>query len=69
MIASKRICNVSIIITKCMILRNDVLATKNSKFLNQEIKDDSKIVIDYYNKKSNIPKSIMLFMKDIWKLS
>lgn len=69
MIASKRICNVSIIITKCMTLRDDVLAAKNSKFLNLEIKDDSKLVINCYNKKSNIPKSIMLFMKDIWKLS
>ena len=34
-----------------------------------EIEGDSKIVIDCYNKRINIPSSIMLLMEDIWKLS
>lgn len=36
---------------------------------NLEIEDDSKIEIDYYNKKINIPSSILLLMEDIGKLS
>lgn len=53
---------------ECMTLRDDVLATKNNEFLNQESEGDLKIVIDYYNKKSNIPSSIILSKEDIWKL-
>ena len=53
---------------ECMTLRNDVLAAKNNEFLNQESEGDLKIVIDYYNKKSNIPSSIILSKEDIWKL-
>ena len=52
-----------------MVLRDDILTVKNNSFLNLEIEGDSRIIIDYYNKKSNIPSSIMLLMKDIWKLS
>ena len=38
-------------------------------FLNLETEDDSKIVINYYNKKINIPSSILLLMGDVWNLS
>ena len=69
MAASRHIGNVLIIITKCMILRDDILAVKNKEFLNLEIEGDLKIVIDCYNKKNNIPSSIILLMEDIWKLS
>ena len=69
MIGSRHIGNVLIIIIKCMTLRDDILAIKNNKFLNLEIEGDLKIVIDCYNKKSNIPRSIILLMDDIWKLS
>ena len=64
MIANRHISNPSVIIAKCMILRDKLLANKNNGF-----EGDSKIVIDCYNKKSNISNSIMLLMKDIWKLS
>ena len=64
MIASKHISNSSIIIAECMILRDSVLANKNNGF-----EGDSKIVIDCYNKKSNISNSFPLLMKDIWKLA
>ena len=69
MAASRHIGNASVIIAKCMALRDGMLAAKNNGFLNLEIEGDSKIVIDCYNKKSNIPSSIMLLMEDIWKLS
>ena len=65
MIGSRHIGNVLIIIIKCMTLRDDILAIKNNKFLNLEIEGDLKIVIDCYNKKSNIPRSIILLMDDI----
>ena len=38
-------------------------------FWNLETEDDSKIVINYYNKKINIPRSILLLMEDVWNLS
>ena len=69
MAASRHISNVLIIIAECMALKDDMLAAKNNEFLNLQIEGDSKIVIDCYNKKSNIPSSIMLLMEDILKLS
>ena len=33
------------------------------------IEGDYKVIIDYYNKKNNLPCSIILLMEDIWKLS
>ena len=68
MTASRHIGNASIIIAECMALRDDMLVAKNNEFLNLDIESDSRIVIDCYNKKSNIPSSIMLLMEDIWKL-
>ena len=59
----------SIIVAKCMALRDDILVAKNKGYSNLDIKGDSKIVIHYYNKRINIPSSIMLLMEDIWKLS
>ena len=64
MIANRHISNPSVIIAECMILRDKLLVNKNNGF-----EGDSKIVIDCYNKKSNISNSITLLMKDIWKLS
>ena len=37
MVASRHIGNASIVIAECMALRDDMLATKNNKFLNLEI--------------------------------
>lgn len=34
-----------------MVLRDDMLTVKNNGFLNLDIEGDSRIVIDYYNKK------------------
>ena len=69
MTTSKYICNVSIIIAECITLRDDMLNAKNNGFLNLEIEGDLKIVIDCYNKNSNMPSFIMLLVKYIWKLS
>ena len=49
-----------------MTLRDSLLAAENNYILNL---GDSKMVIDYYNKKSNVCHSIMLLMKDIWKFT
>ena len=51
-----------------MILRDDILVAKNNDFLSLEIEDDSKIVIEYFNKIIGIPCSIKILMEDIWKL-
>ena len=61
--------NSTIIVAECMALRDGILAVKNNGFLNLEIESDSKIVVDSYNRKINIPVSIMLLMEDIWKLA
>lgn len=68
MIASKHISNASIIIIKYIILRDDILTVWNNMFLNLDIKVDSRIVIDWYNKKNNISNFIMLLINNIWKL-
>ena len=57
--------NASIIIVACMTFRDSVLAAKNNGLLNVEIEGDLKVVIDSYNKKINIPSSLMLLMEDI----
>ena len=48
-----------------MILRDDILVVNNNDFLNIEIICDSKVVIDYYNKKINILVFIRLLMENI----
>ena len=61
----KHIGNFLIIIIECMMLKDGMLAIKKNGFLNLEIEGDSKIVIDYYNKKINIPSYILLLIEDI----
>ena len=61
MVVSRHISNTSII----MALKDDMLTVKNNKFLNLEINNDLRIVIDYYNKKNNIYNFIMLLIDDI----
>ena len=53
MVVSKHLANASIILTECMALRDGVLTVKKKKigFLDLEIKGDSKVIIDCYNKK------------------
>ena len=44
----------------------DVMLIVNRKgFLNLDIEGDSKIMINYYNKKINITNSILLLMEDV----
>ena len=38
-------------------------------FLNLEIERDSKVIINYYNKESSLPSSIILLIEDIWGLA
>ena len=52
-----------------MTLRDGKFAAKNNGFLNLEIENDSKIIVDSYNRKINIHVSIMLLMENIWKLA
>ena len=65
MATSRHIGNASIIIAECITFRDGVLTAKNNGFLNLEIESDSKVMIDSYNKKSNISSSIMLSIEDI----
>ena len=51
-----------------MTLIYDILAANNESFLNLQIESDSKIVVDRYDKKINIPNYILLLVNDIWKL-
>ena len=44
MVASRHIGNVSIIITECIVLRDDLLTGKISDFLNLEIENNSKLL-------------------------
>ena len=69
MAASRHLGNTSLIIAKCIALRDGVLAAKNNGFLDLEIEKDSKVFITYYNKKYNLPSLIILLMEDIKKLT
>ena len=69
MSACRHLGKASIIVAKCMVLRDGILATKNNDFLSLEIEGDSKIVIDCYNRRISVPCSIKILMEDIWKLS
>ena len=66
---NKHLGNVSIIIAQCVALRDDILVAIYNGFTNLEIEGDSKVIIDYYNRRNSSPSSIMLLMEDIWKLS
>lgn len=46
-----------------MFKRDGILATRNMDYTNLEFKGNSKLVIDCYHKKINIPNSIMLLME------
>ena len=52
--ACRHLGKTSIIVTKCMTLRDGILAAKNNRFLNLKIEGDSKIMIDYYSKRISI---------------
>ena len=66
--ACKHVSKSSIIVVEYMTLRDGILDAKNKGYSIVEIEGNSKIVINCYNKRINIPSSIMLLMKDIWKL-
>ena len=55
-----KISNVLIIITRYVTLRYNILTIESNEFLNIKIEDDSKIVIDCYHRKINIPNSIII---------
>ena len=44
MVANRHISNISIIIAKYMVLKDDMLTAKNNRFLNLKIEDDSKLL-------------------------
>ena len=50
-------------------LRDGFLATIYNGFTNLEIEGDSKVIIDYYNRRNCSPNSIILLMENIWRLS
>ena len=54
--------NSSIIVIKCITLRDIyILVVKNKKNLDFKIKNNSKIVVDCYNKKINILNYIFFY--------
>lgn len=55
-----KISNVLIIITRYVTLRYNILTIESNEFLNIKIEDDSKMVIDCYHRKINIPNSIII---------
>ena len=65
MVARKHVGKSSIIVAKCMTLRDAILAAKNKEYSNLKMEWDSKIIIDCYNKRIKIPNSIKLLMEDI----
>ena len=69
MVASRHISNILIIITKYMVLRDDMLTAKNNRFANLKIEGDLKLLKIVIIKKSNIFNFIMLLIENIWKLS
>ena len=68
MVGTKHLDNASIINVEFMTLRNCVLAKKDNCFVNLEIEGNSKVVIYCYNKKSSLLSSIILLMKDVWRI-
>lgn len=68
-VVNRHMNNVSIIIAECKDSIDGVLVSKNNEFLNLEIEGDSKVVLNSYNKKSNVPSYIMLLIEDIWKIT
>ena len=69
MTGNRHLGNASIIMTKYVALRYGILVATYNGLLNLEIKGDSKVIIDCYNKKCSSPSSIMLHMEDIWRFS
>ena len=65
MAAYKYVGQSSIIVAECMTLKDDIQTSKSKGYSNLEIEEDSKIIIDCYNKRITIPSSIMVLMKDI----
>ena len=61
--------NDSIIMTKCVDLRDGIVVIIYNDFLNLEMEGDRKVIINCYNKKDSLLNSIMLLMEDICKLS
>ena len=52
-----------------MALRDVVLIVRLNGFFNLVIEGDSKVIRDCYNKKNNLPSSIIFVMKDIYRLT
>ena len=69
MAESRHLDNASIIMMECVALRDGILVATYNGFSNLEIEGNFKVIIDCYNKKGNSPSSIMLLMKDIWRIS
>lgn len=54
-----------IIDVEYLVLRDDILLVKNKGILELETEGENKIVINRYNRKSNIPSFILLLIEDI----
>ena len=60
--------NTWIFIMECVALRDSVLTATHNDFINLDIEGDSKVIIDYCNKKSILFSSIGQLMEDNWRL-
>ena len=65
MVVYKYVGQSSIIVIECMTLRDDIQTSKSKGYSNLEIEEDSKIIINCYNKRITIPSSTKVLMKDI----
>ena len=65
---SRNLDNVSIVIAKCVALRDGVLVSIYNGFTNLEIEKDFIVTIYCYNRSSS-SSLIILLMEDIWRLS
>ena len=51
-----------------MILRDDILAVRDIGFLSVEIKGDTKVIKNCFNRKNSSLNSIILLMEDVWRI-
>ena len=69
MTRSKHLGNESIITMECVALIYKVLMVKLNDFFNLEIEGNSKVIINYYNKKNSLSILIIILINDILGLT
>ena len=65
MTVTKHLDSALIITAECITLRDVIQAARLNDLSNLKIEEDSKIIIDCFNKKISLPSSIILLMENI----